>query len=45
MVITYEDANKAVKALYILRESSYEDKHLLGKLLMWNVVDDLRENG
>ncbi|XP_066993368.2 diacylglycerol kinase theta isoform X3 [Anabrus simplex] len=27
MVITYEDANKAVRALYILRESRYDDKH------------------
>lgn len=33
MVITYEDANKAVRALYALRESSYEDKHLLVMLL------------
>jgi diacylglycerol kinase (ATP) len=31
MVITYEDSNKAVRALYCLRESHYEDKHLLGK--------------
>ena len=31
MVITYEDAKKAVTALYTLRESSYEDKQLLGK--------------
>lgn len=31
MVITYEDSNKAVRALYCLRESRYEDKHLLGK--------------
>lgn len=31
MVITYEDSNKAVRALYCLRESCYEDKHLLGK--------------
>jgi len=31
MVITYEDSNKAVRALYRLRESHYEDKHLLGK--------------
>lgn len=30
MVIIYEDANKAVRALYALRESKYEDKHLLG---------------
>ncbi|KAG8225526.1 hypothetical protein J437_LFUL006065 [Ladona fulva] len=29
MVITYEDSSKAVRALYILRESNYEDKHLL----------------
>ncbi|XP_065353265.1 diacylglycerol kinase theta isoform X2 [Cloeon dipterum] len=33
MVITYEDANKAVRALYILRESVFEDKHLLVMLL------------
>ncbi|XP_020283288.1 diacylglycerol kinase theta isoform X2 [Pseudomyrmex gracilis] len=33
MVIIYEDANKAVKALYILRESKYEDKQLLVMLL------------
>lgn len=31
MVITYEDASKAVRALYALREAKYEDKHLLGK--------------
>lgn len=31
MVITYEDSEKAVRALYTLRESRYEDKHLLGK--------------
>lgn len=30
MVITYEDSEKAVRALYALRESRYEDKHLLG---------------
>ncbi|XP_046397842.1 diacylglycerol kinase theta isoform X1 [Ischnura elegans] len=33
MVITYEDSSKAVRALYILRESRYEDKHLLVMLL------------
>ncbi|XP_046673219.1 diacylglycerol kinase theta isoform X3 [Homalodisca vitripennis] len=33
MVITYEDSNKAVRALYTLRESCYEDKHLLVMLL------------
>ncbi|XP_043497853.1 diacylglycerol kinase theta-like isoform X1 [Polistes fuscatus] len=33
MVIIYEDSNKAVKALYTLRESKYEDKHLLVMLL------------
>lgn len=32
MVIIYEDSNKAVRALYTLRESKYEDKHLLGKV-------------
>lgn len=31
MVITYEDASKAVRALLLLREARYEDKHLLGK--------------
>lgn len=31
MVITYEDASKAVRALYALREAKYEDKHLLGE--------------
>lgn len=36
MVIIYEDSNKAVKALYLLRESKYEDKHLLGKFAKWN---------
>jgi len=30
MVIIYEDSNKAVRALYALRDSKYEDKHLLG---------------
>ncbi|XP_012144592.1 diacylglycerol kinase theta isoform X4 [Megachile rotundata] len=33
MVIIYEDSNKAVSALYTLRESKYEDKHLLVMLL------------
>ncbi|XP_073992573.1 diacylglycerol kinase theta isoform X4 [Rhodnius prolixus] len=33
MVIIYEDAKKAVKALYTLRESLYEDKQLLVMLL------------
>ncbi|KAK4881601.1 hypothetical protein RN001_004920 [Aquatica leii] len=33
MVITYEDSEKAVRAFYILRESRYEDKHLLVMLL------------
>ncbi|KAI4491356.1 hypothetical protein M0804_002748 [Polistes exclamans] len=33
MVIIYEDSNKAVKALYTLRESKYDDKHLLVMLL------------
>lgn len=31
LVIRYEDSSKAVRAFYTLRESSYEDKHLLGK--------------
>ncbi|XP_008204918.2 diacylglycerol kinase theta isoform X2 [Nasonia vitripennis] len=33
MVIIYEDSNTAVRALYTLRESKYEDKHLLVMLL------------
>ncbi|XP_074104243.1 diacylglycerol kinase theta isoform X3 [Cotesia typhae] len=33
MVIIYEDLEKAVRALYILRESKYEDKNLLVMLL------------
>ncbi|CAH1406535.1 unnamed protein product [Nezara viridula] len=33
MVITYADAKKAVRALYTLRESSYEEKQLLVMLL------------
>ncbi|GAB1861001.1 Diacylglycerol kinase [Camponotus japonicus] len=33
MVIIYEDSNKAVRALYALRESKYEDKGLLVMLL------------
>ncbi|KAK9758856.1 Ras association (RalGDS/AF-6) domain [Popillia japonica] len=33
MVITYEDSEKAVRALYTLRESKFEDKHLLVMLL------------
>ncbi|KAH0955950.1 hypothetical protein HN011_008320 [Eciton burchellii] len=33
MVIIYEDSNKAVRALYTLRDSKYEDKHLLVMLL------------
>lgn len=37
MVITYEDASKAVRALYALREAKYEDKHLLGESLCISV--------
>lgn len=33
MVIIYEDSEKAVRSLYILRDSRYEDKHLLVMLL------------
>lgn len=33
MVITYEDANKAVRALYILRDCFLDEKHLLGEYL------------
>ncbi|CRL08161.1 CLUMA_CG020913, isoform B [Clunio marinus] len=33
LVITYENASKAVRALYALRESKYEEKHLLVLLL------------
>jgi hypothetical protein len=35
MVIIYEDSNKAVRALYTLRDSKYEDKHLLGTLSLY----------
>ena len=31
MVITYEDAIKAVRALYILRDCFLDEKHLLGE--------------
>ncbi|XP_064104651.1 diacylglycerol kinase theta-like isoform X2 [Macrobrachium nipponense] len=33
MVITYEDSDLAVRAFYTLRESCYDDKHLLVMLL------------
>lgn len=33
MVIIYEDANIAVRSLYLLRESKHDDKHLLVMLL------------
>lgn len=32
MVITYEDASKAVRALYALREAKFDDKPLLGNI-------------
>ena len=41
MVIIYEDAKKAVRALYTLRESLYEDKQLLGILLPIKSFDDV----
>lgn len=30
-MITYEDANRAVRALLALREAKMDEKHLLGK--------------
>lgn len=45
MVITYEDSEKAVRALYILRESKYEDKQpLLGKHIRNKQTQHLRIN-
>ena len=41
MVIIYEDSNKAVTALYTLRESKYEDKHLLGISVQFHSIDIL----
>lgn len=42
MVIIYEDSNKAVTALYTLRESKYEDKHLLGTFTQRSFTTILR---
>ncbi|XP_063911722.1 diacylglycerol kinase theta isoform X3 [Zophobas morio] len=44
MVITYEDSDKAVRALYTLRESKFEDKHLLVMLLP-NIEPSMTPNG
>lgn len=44
MVVTYEDANKAVRALYILRDCYVEEKHLLVMLLP-NVEPTMVPNG
>ncbi|RZC31921.1 diacylglycerol kinase theta, partial [Asbolus verrucosus] len=44
MVITYEDSDKAVRALYTLRESRFEDKHLLVMLLP-NIEPSMTPNG
>ncbi|XP_012528054.1 diacylglycerol kinase theta isoform X10 [Monomorium pharaonis] len=33
VVVTYEDLDAAIRALYILRETKYEDKHLLVMIL------------
>ncbi|XP_034253198.1 diacylglycerol kinase theta isoform X2 [Thrips palmi] len=44
MVITYEDANKAVRALYILRDCFFDEKHLLVMLLP-NVEPTMVPNG
>lgn len=37
LVITYEDASKAVRALYALRESRHEDKHFLGEYYIMHI--------
>ncbi|CAH1101865.1 unnamed protein product, partial [Psylliodes chrysocephalus] len=45
MVITYEDSEKAVRALYILRESKYEDKQPLLVMLLPNIEPSMIPQG
>ena len=37
LVITYANSDAAIRAFYVIRESTYEDKNLLGKLFSYNV--------
>ncbi|CAH0552914.1 unnamed protein product, partial [Brassicogethes aeneus] len=45
MVITYEDSDKAVRALYTLRESKYEDKQPLLVMLLPNIEPSMIPQG
>ncbi|XP_023012830.1 diacylglycerol kinase theta isoform X2 [Leptinotarsa decemlineata] len=45
MVITYEDSDKAVRALYTLRESKYEDKQPLLVMLLPNIEPSMIPEG
>uniref|UniRef100_A0A6P7G6K9 Diacylglycerol kinase n=1 Tax=Diabrotica virgifera virgifera TaxID=50390 RepID=A0A6P7G6K9_DIAVI len=45
MVITYEDSDKAVRALYALRESKYEDKQPLLVMLLPNIEPSMIPQG
>ena len=40
LIVTYDNADIAVKAYYMLRESSYDDKNLL-VLLLPNIMADM----
>ncbi|XP_019864703.1 diacylglycerol kinase theta isoform X3 [Aethina tumida] len=45
MVITYEDSDKAVRALYTLRESKFEDKQHLLVMLLPNIEPSMIPQG
>ncbi|XP_018564136.1 diacylglycerol kinase theta isoform X3 [Anoplophora glabripennis] len=45
MVITYEDSDKAVRALYTLRESKFEDKQPLLVMLLPNIEPSMIPHG
>ena len=44
MIITYDNADIAVKAYYMLRDSMFEDKNLI-VLLLPNIMPDLIQKG
>lgn len=44
LIITYDNADIAVKAFYMLREASYDDKNLL-VLLLPNIESDMVPTG
>lgn len=44
LIITYDNADIAVKAFYMLRETSYEEKNLL-VLLLPNIVPEMIPEG